>query len=63
MGSKRKDFHGFMFAISILLIVVGALLLIVSAFVGLEGQNEYFTIGFLLAFTGLGVFLYDIFLN
>lgn len=52
-----------MFAISILLIIVGALLLIVSAFVGSEDQNGYFTIGFLLAFTGLGIFLYDIFLN
>ena len=52
-----------MFAISVILLVAGTIFLITSAYTVSESENWGFMIGFVIAFTGLGVFLYDTFLQ
>jgi len=52
-----------MFAISVILLVGGTIFLITSAFTVSESENWGFMIGSFLAFTGLGSFLYEIFLQ
>ena len=63
MSYNKKEYYGFMFAISVILLVVGTIFLITSVYTVSESENWCFMIGFVLAFTGLGVFLYDIFLQ
>ena len=63
MSYNKKEYYGFMFAISVILLVGGTIFLITSAFTVYESENWGFMIGFILVFTGLGVFLYDIFLQ
>jgi len=63
MSYNKKGYYGFMLAISLTLLVAGTILLITSAYTVSERENWGFMIGFVIAFTGLGVFLYDIFLQ
>ena len=62
ISKNKKESWGFMFAISVILLVGGTIFLISSAFIS-EFNNSAFIIGLILAFTGLGVFLYEIFLE
>jgi 4-amino-4-deoxy-L-arabinose transferase-like glycosyltransferase len=63
MSYTKKGYYVFMFAISVILLVGGTIFLINSAFTVSERENWGFMIGFVLVFTGFGVFLYDIFLQ
>ena len=63
MSNNKKEYYGFMFAISAILLVGGTIFLITSAFTVSESENWGFSIGFILAFTGLGVFIYDLFIQ
>ena len=63
MSYNKKGYYGFMFLISLTLLVAGTICLITSVFTVSKFENSCFMIGLILAFTGLGVFLYDIFLQ
>ena len=60
MNNNKKEYYTFMFGISVILLVVGTIFLITSAFMLSKSENSGFIVGLILAFTGLGVFLYDI---
>ena len=62
MSHNKKEYYGFMLAISVILLVGGTIFLINSAFTVSESEDLGFMIGLILAFTGFGVFLYDTFL-